>query len=346
VVRSDLQSPVQNLDAQPKAVDVVYTWVDDSDPSFRDALRRYAFANGAEVDPDAARLYRFRNNGELRFSLRSLLAFAPWVRRIHILTNGQVPDWLDRSDPRIHLVTHAQVFPEPEVLPTFNSNAIEMCLHRIPDLAPRFVYFNDDVFLGRPVRETDFFLAGGGQKVLLQDTLLPGDYQQGSARDRACAYTQTILTRLWGPPQARRLLTAHSPQAYDRDRLAHLETLLQDEFRRTAAHRFRSANDLVLSILYAYTLRQAPAEQGRHQFEVLSGLSTQCCFLMLEHNPLWVLWAFAYIWRKQPKFFCINDDLGNVSPQHPLLMALRAFLQLYLERSAPVERANEAVRRE
>ena len=338
--------PVQNIDAQPEAVDVVYTWVDDSDPSFQDALRRYALANRAQVDPDAASLYRFRNNGELLFSLRSLLAFAPWLRRIHILTNGQVPAWLDRSDQRIRLVTHAQVFPEPEALPTFNSNAIEMCLHRIPDLARRFIYFNDDVFLGRPVREADFFLTGGGQKVYLQDTWLPGDYQHGSTRDRACAHTQTILTRLWGPSHARRLLPAHAPQPYDRDRLAHLETLLQDEFRRTAAHRFRAADDLVLSVLYAYTLRQAPAEQGRHQFEVVSGLSAQSCFLMLEHNPLWVLWVFAYIWRKQPKFFCINDDLGNVSPRHPLLKALRIFLQLYLAKSGPMKRPNEAVRRE
>ena len=194
-------------DPAAEAVDVVYTWVDARDPSFQAALHRHA---GMEADLTAADLCRYRNNGELRFSLRSLLSFAPWVRRIHILTNGQVPFWLNCSHPQIHVVTHAEVFPEPEVLPTFNSNAIEMCLHRIPGLARRFIYFNDDVFLGRSIGRSDFFLLGGSQMVFLEDTLLANNCPQESARGRACAYTQAILTRLWGQPQAPRLLPAHS----------------------------------------------------------------------------------------------------------------------------------------
>ncbi len=305
-------------------VDAVYTWVDGSDPAFQAAFRRHAPANSAEWE-----LYRYRSNGELKFSVRALLRFAPWVRYIHILTNGQAPPWLDRSHPRIRLVSHAEVFPEPELLPTFNSNAIEICLHRIPGLSRRFLYFNDDVFLGRSVRPGDFFLEEGGQRVFLQDTPLPGDQRQGSARDRACAHTGSFLTRLWGEPLEPRLLPAHTPQPYDRDVLCRLETLLPDEFRRTRSHRFRSGDDLVLSVLYGFTLRDAADQQGRHKLRRLPDGSRQYCFFMLENKPLWVLRTYLEILRKRPQFLCINDDMGDVPAYHPLLLSLRAFLRLY-----------------
>ena len=82
-------------------VDAVYTWVDGSDPVFQAMRRQYAGPAAAD------QANRYRSNGEMRFSLRSLLRYAPWVRRVHILTNGQVPRWLEVSHPRIHLVTHA-----------------------------------------------------------------------------------------------------------------------------------------------------------------------------------------------------------------------------------------------
>lgn len=323
------------IDSAAEAVDVVYTWVDGSVPAFQAALHRYA---GTEADLTAADLCRYRNNGELRFSLRSLLSFAPWVRRIHILTNGQVPSWLESPHPRVHLVTHAEVFPELEGLPTFNSNAIEMCLHRIPGLARRFIYFNDDVFLGRPVRESDFFVPGAGQMVFLEDTLLASNRQPRSARGLACTYTEAILTRLWGQPQTPRLLPAHAPQPYDRDLLARLETLLVDEFRRTAMHRFRSGDDLVLSALYAHTLLEAPAERGRHEAQVLPRRSHQYYMLELENKWLWMTRSYASILRKRPTFFCLNDILGDAAHRAARL-AERAFLRLYFNKSVPLERA-------
>ncbi|MCL4488717.1 MAG: stealth conserved region 3 domain-containing protein [Chloroflexi bacterium] len=332
----------RRTDSEDEAIDVVYTWVDSSAPSFQAAVRRFASAGPVEPGPDAAGLHHFRDNGELRLSIRSLFAFAPWVRRVHILTNGQVPGWLDGSHPRVHLVTHAQVFPDPKDLPTFNSNAIEMYLHRIPGLARRFVYFNDDVFLGRRVRASDFFLPGGGQKIFLQDTVLPCDIRRGSARDRACAHTQAVLNSLWGKPPAPRLLPAHLPQAYDRDKLFHLESILQSEFSRTASHRFRSADDLVLSVLYGYALSQGAAEKRRNQIEILASPSAQYSFLMLENKPLWAIRAFADILRRRPKFFCINDDTEDGLVGHLLLLGMLAVLQMVVPNRAPAERWKEA----
>lgn len=90
-----------------------------------------------------------------RYSLRSLEVNAPWIRHIYIVTNGQVPAWLDTSNPRVSIIPHHLIFPNRSVLPTFSSLAIEFNLHRIPNLSETFLYFNDDVFLGRPVTPWD-----------------------------------------------------------------------------------------------------------------------------------------------------------------------------------------------
>ena len=313
-------------------VDAVYTWVDGSDPAFHAVRRKYA----CSAADDQAN--RYRNNQELRFSLRSLQRYAPWVRRVHILTNGQGPAWLGCSHPRIHLVTHAEVFPEPQCLPTFNSHAIEMCLHRIPGLSRRFLYFNDDFFLGRDVRPPDFFTPKSGEIVFLEDFPLPDDPRQGSTRERACAYTQDILTRCWGAPAAPRLMPSHTPQAYDRDLLFRLESLFQDEFRQTRGHRFRSGNDLALNVLFGYALLESPTERGRHEIRVLPDRSRQYRLFMLGHRYLRTLHHYVKILWQRPCFLCINDDLEEVSQYHPLVLSLRAFLALYYWRRAPWER--------
>ena len=80
-----------------------------------------------------------------------------------IVTNGQIPDWLETNNPKVEIITHEMIFPNTSVLPTFSSSSIEMNLHRIPGLSEFFIYFNDDVFLGRPVYPYDFYTIEKGQ---------------------------------------------------------------------------------------------------------------------------------------------------------------------------------------
>ncbi|XP_037073450.1 N-acetylglucosamine-1-phosphotransferase subunits alpha/beta-like [Pollicipes pollicipes] len=116
---------------------------------------------------DAVAPSRFADSQELRYSLRSLERFAPWVRRVYLVTNGQIPDWLALDSARLTLVTHEEIFPDASHLPTFSSPAIEAHLHRITGLSERFLYFNDDVLLGRPVWPEDFYTSGDGYSVRL-----------------------------------------------------------------------------------------------------------------------------------------------------------------------------------
>lgn len=135
-------------------IDFVILWVDGADPDWREEFRKARIAENA----DASEI-RYRDWRNLNYWFRAVDRFAPWVRRIHFVTWGHLPRWLNTSHPKLHVVNHAEFIPS-EFLPTFNSNAIELNLHRIEGLAERFVLFNDDTFLGRECRPSDFFRGG------------------------------------------------------------------------------------------------------------------------------------------------------------------------------------------
>ena len=135
---------------------------------------------------------RFRDNDELRYSLRSLEKYAPWIRKIFIVTNGQVPRWLNLEHPRVEVISHAMLFKNKSHLPTFSSPAIESHLHEIPGLSERFLYFNDDVFFANNVWPDDFETRSGGQKIFLSWSVpacnkgCPGTWIGDGYCDMAC----------------------------------------------------------------------------------------------------------------------------------------------------------------
>lgn len=141
-------------------IDVVFTWVDDSDPDWQTRYQHYKqLVNDGDVGKYAIDSARFSNHNELKYSLGSVLKFLPWVRRIYIVTDKQCPTWLTPTD-RIQIVDHSEII-ESQYLPTFNSHVIEAHLHKIPDLAEHFIYFNDDVFVARPLPAGHFFRSNG-----------------------------------------------------------------------------------------------------------------------------------------------------------------------------------------
>ncbi len=128
-----------------------------ADPKWREEFARYSDRSDAEKNGVSEA--RFRDGGFLRYWFRGVEKFAPWVRRIHFVTSGQKPEWLDTSNPRIHLVDHSDFIPK-EFLPTYNSVVIERYIHRIPGLADRFVYFNDDFYIINHLTPGRFFRDG------------------------------------------------------------------------------------------------------------------------------------------------------------------------------------------
>ena len=138
-------------------IDFVITWVDMDDPKWQTDFSKYSVnKNNTKNGTSEA---RFRDYGFLRYWFRGVEKFAPWVRKIHFVTCGQKPAWLDTNHPKIHLVNHKDYIPE-QFLPTFNSVVIEYYLHRIPGLAEHFVYFNDDFYIINAITPERFFKNG------------------------------------------------------------------------------------------------------------------------------------------------------------------------------------------
>lgn len=142
---------------QDFTVDMVYLWCDGKDPAF--LKRKEEYDHSIQARDEDTRIVRFYDNEELRYSLRSLYKNAPWIRHIFIVTDRQIPSWLNTDNPQITVVDHSEILPK-ELIPCFNSAVIDKFLGFIPHLSEHFIYGDDDHFFGRPVTK-DFFFQDG-----------------------------------------------------------------------------------------------------------------------------------------------------------------------------------------
>ncbi|RYH02465.1 hypothetical protein EON65_47880 [archaeon] len=152
-------------------IDVVYTWVNGSDPKWLAKKNYWAskyfpveeknISTEGNASSEVFAGNRYRDSDELRYSIRSLIKFAPWVRHIYLVTDNQIPSWLNMETDKLTVVSHEDIFANQSHLPVFSSPAIEANIHRIQGLSEYFIYFNDDVFLGAPVLPEDFMTIGG-----------------------------------------------------------------------------------------------------------------------------------------------------------------------------------------
>lgn len=139
-------------------IDFVITWVDGNDPEW--LAQKHEYLGDSHVDREGdTRDVRYRPWDTLRYLFRGIDAYAPWVRKVHFVTWGHLPDWLNLENPKLNVVRHSDYIPE-KYLPTFSSRTIEFNFHRIPGLADKFVNFNDDMMIIRPVKAKDFFCHG------------------------------------------------------------------------------------------------------------------------------------------------------------------------------------------
>jgi hypothetical protein len=305
-------------------IDLVYTWVDASDPAW--AARR-AGVVGETYHEESASAARFLNRNELRYSLRSVHANAPWVRDVFVVTDGQRPAWL-ADTPGVQVVDHREIFRSPEVLPTYNSHAIESQLHRIDGLSDHFLYLNDDMFFGRPVTPQTFFLASGLTKVFMSPSRVPmGPVEEGDTPvDAACKNNRALLERRFG-----RLMSQtfqHTPYALRRDVLAEIETAFPEEHARTAASRFRSTGDLSVTSSLAHYWGLF---SGRAVASSLAYSYTQLATPDLGER------LTRLLHRRDQDTFCLNDAFSDESEITGQLAVLAPFLDAYFPVRGPYE---------
>lgn len=251
-------------------IDAVYMWVDGSDLEWQ---RRKAETLGetdvTDLAYQATVSARFEDHDELRYSIRSICQYAPWIRKLWIVTDKQVPKWLDTENLRVEVVDHRSIWPDSIGIPSFNSHAIESNLHRIQGLAENYLIFNDDVFLARPVRPNLFFHASGIGSVFLSRALAEfGEHSQiDNVSTSAAKNARRILTEAGIPTFSRKFY--HTPLPLRKSIMREVEGRFIDDFTRTRASQFRSKDDIAASgsVYFNYALATGAAVPGRIAYE-------------------------------------------------------------------------------
>ncbi|MFD9903373.1 stealth family protein [Streptomyces sp. NPDC059063] len=308
-------------------VDVVYTWVDGTDPEWQ--RRRHVVLDEPYHD-ESANAARYLNRDELRYSLRSVHAYAPWVRHVYLVTDRQVPDWLDTSQPGLTVVDHRDIFSDPSLLPTFNSHAIESQLHHIDGLSEHFLYFNDDVFLSAPVTPNHFFHSSGITKYFLSRALLPsgGPLPEHPPVAVAGLNNRALIEARFGATVTQKV--KHVPHPLRRSILQEIEDEFPAEHRATAASRIRGMADLSIpaSLHHYYALLTGRAVEGSLRYDY-ADISTPKSARKLR-NP-----------QHFRKFqaFCLNDTGAADGDSVHQGELLDTFLKAYFPVPGPYEKS-------
>lgn len=278
-----------------KPIDAVFTWVDCTDKSWQSAWNETYPEKPFDLD-------RFTSNEELRYSLRSIKKYAPWFNKIFIVSNCERPGWLSRSDERVQWITHDEIFPSLLTLPTFNSHAIESCLHRIQGLAENFVYFNDDFLISLPCLPNDFF-DEYDRPILYFEECAPAlsDLHSAEAPDYLLASMNSSELIFKNFQHRPRLQHKHVPYALKKSIIEEMEARFTFEFNVTRNSRTRSATDInVASFLFQhYTRAIGQASIGKVESFTAKPHTVS---KLLNYGSL------------KYKFICIND--GGNSAKH------------------------------
>jgi hypothetical protein len=309
-------------------IDVVYTWVDGNDPAWQSRKRGALGQNeGTELNPLAANESRFSSRDELKYSLRSVAAFADWVRHIYLVTDDQVPDWLDTSSGRITVVSHKELFPDSSALPTFNSHAIETVLHRIPGLSEHFLYMNDDVFIGRPIAPDLFFSSVGGPKFFRSTALFGAGPRtvDDAPVDAAGKNNRDLLAEEFGVAVTNKF--KHTPHALRKSVIEQVEKRWSAEVERTRVSSFRDPDDIAiisLSHYFGFFTEQATAGNIRYEYVNIALANVRQRYRKLLTQDSW-------------DAFCLNDtDNAGVDMVRQERL-LSEFLQAYFPVKSPFE---------
>jgi hypothetical protein len=290
-----------------------------SDPAWKEEFARYAgkIDNSKNEVSEA----RFRDYGFLRYWFRGVEKFAPWVRKIHFITCGQKPEWLNVHNPKLCLVSHEDYIPK-QFLPLFNSSSIEMHLHKIPGLSEHFVYFNDDFFITNHVERERFFrnglpcdiaafrindgLSQWGKRIRNNMRIINKHFDKNEVmsrfHDKWFDKSYGIKAR-WNyilSPYGKfvTLRTPHNAQPYLKNTFEEVWAAAEAELLETSTHRFRSVSDLTPELFRTWQI-------CRGSFEPYNTYSDTKMFPLIIKPKQ----AAVAVRNQSYKLVCLNDNV-------------------------------------
>lgn len=334
-------------------IDIVYMWVDGSDPAWKKkkdsflasgeaaaSANNQATANHAgcsDNEESVSGKCRFCNNDELKYSLRSLEMFAPWIRNIFIVTDNQIPAWLDTENSKIRIIDHKEIMPA-EILPVFNASLIELYLSKIPGLSEHFILANDDTLIAAPVEKSFFFTADGKPVIRLhpQKTRVKTD-----CYSRHITLSQDTIEKDFG--KKFRLAPHHNMDAYRKSDYDKCLDIYSRWVKESAPYRFRNEKCMHRSMMSYYALATGNAvlrKVGRYN-NCTGIFDALFCFAMNSFKsdsrciPLRSRDYMKIMDKYNPVLFAMNDGEGTTDEDRA---RAKEFLELYFPEKSTFER--------
>lgn len=273
------KSPTENT----RPIDVVIAWVDGSDPVLNEKRTRYLNNTSSSSINSAILPTHFASNDEISYCVLSIFRFAPFVRNIFIVTDGQDPqldDVIKAHYPdrlkSVRIVDHKEIFEGYEdFLPTFNSISIGNMVWRIKGLSDNFVYFNDDVILSRDHKPEDWFI--NNRPVLRGKWLFPPIKKMLRIKTKKFLFVKLGLRPEYQPRisfyilqwnvarmlgrKLRYYYICHTPHPLRRSMLEKFFSDNREMMEKNISHRFRNREQLLVSSM-AYHLELADGNRN------------------------------------------------------------------------------------
>lgn len=319
-------------------IDIVYLWVNGNDAQWRSrrqrARQRLTPADQVDMAPYSNVEGRFRDNDELRYSLRALERFFPGHGHVYVVTDRQTPRWFCQH-PRLTVVDHRELIPGRS-LPTFDSGHIESYIHRIPNLAERYIYFNDDVFLGAPLDPKNWFFEGGvfvgwsHDAPVSDEALQPDSTALENACRRSIAWLRDAAAAAAQPPYIGDFRTfSHAPRPMLKSVMLALEGIAPELFESVRSTVFRSWEHptLVSDFVLRWSLLHGFARVKDYRFShVSTGAPDAATALQAIAHRLGAI-----------DFFCVNDTTDDAHLDDPRLSGVRRVLQAMFQTPSSFE---------
>lgn len=316
-------------------VDAVYCYADNKDPE-RLRQRQSLVAEtdfGNPVAQEAIDQQRFNDYGEFRYSLRSLVKFAPWFRNLYVITATPQISWLRAggNGHKVFIVPDERLFPSNEYLPNFNSGALETLFDELPGLSEHFLYFNDDMFLGDYVTKNDFFTPDGRCRINEMGSIPSPTFMNIplSLHKQHIINSMDSFQKKYEEEKAH--WNAHQAQPLLKSVYRDCKKIFAAECDRTARNKFRGIDDILMTVILF------PSYALHHRSGVLSGrgMRPDQRYAAINDDLVENEVKLNRVKEQRPKLFCLNDETSHDNPA--VREQIGAFLQGYFPKKSDLE---------
>ncbi|MRG63487.1 Stealth CR1 domain-containing protein [Limosilactobacillus reuteri] len=325
-------------------IDFVVTWVDGSDPNWVEEKNKYSVSAGTKKEGMNS-VKTFRDWGTFKYWFRGVEKFAPWVNKVYLIVDNQLPKWINIKSPKLKIINHQDYMPE-EVLPVFNSNSIESCLHNIKGLSEHFVYFNDDMFLTKETTPDDFFQKGLPCDIAALSPIYveyggTAHYQVNNMEiinkyfpKKDILHNSKLLSLKYGRDNLRTVLglpskfmpgfyQPHMPESFVKNTFIEVWQKEPEALKKTLESKFRSKNDTSVWLFRDWQLAQGNfTPRSSRKFGHFYSLKK-------DRDQIWNDMA-----KQKYKVMCINDDPDIGDYENLKVQFIRHFKNLLPERSS------------